>query len=439
MKRTHWLAGSVLTLAVGALASGCVVRARPAPVAVSGGVYVEGSSDYATVYPTSFAPEPIPEYRPAPPGYGYIWVDGYWDWTGYDWTWSSGYWVPERVGYAYIGPRYVYVDGRPVYYRGYWQGNNGYREYGYGGWRGAPPAAWRGSPQTAPQVWRSQPAHTTWRGTPTTSAPRSCRRRLAWRRRDPATGSGGHHAARPARRRPAPAARSAWLARWRRSARSRGASASGRLAGAPAAHAPRSRGACRPLAVGWRGPGPGGSRLRRPRPAPGPGPAPAGWHGADPTPAPAPGMAPPPAGIARRAGARGRARLAWRRPAATRRQVMVERRQATEACLPVSRQRGMPPGRVPPTGPPPGQAGGMGSGHRRRPPRRRVRRRRAPPAMGGGNAYRPPGPAPSGPGPSDGWRPPRPAGPSTASPGGGRPSPSPVRTAPAPSRGNVRK
>ena len=59
---------------------------------------VDGSSDYATVYPTTFAPEPIPEFRPAPPGYGYNWVDGYWDWTGYDWTWSSGYWVPERVG-----------------------------------------------------------------------------------------------------------------------------------------------------------------------------------------------------------------------------------------------------------------------------------------------------------------------------------------------------
>ena len=86
MKRSHWLAGPVLTLALGALASGCVVRARPAPVAVSGGVYVQGSSDYATVYPTTFAPEPIPEYRPAAPGYGYTWVDGYWDWTGQDWT-----------------------------------------------------------------------------------------------------------------------------------------------------------------------------------------------------------------------------------------------------------------------------------------------------------------------------------------------------------------
>ena len=89
MKRSHWVIGSALTLALAAAASGCVVRARPAPVVVSAGVTVDGSSDYATVYPTTFAPEPIPEYRPAPPGYGYSWVDGYWDWTGYDWTWTG--------------------------------------------------------------------------------------------------------------------------------------------------------------------------------------------------------------------------------------------------------------------------------------------------------------------------------------------------------------
>src|SRR4029078_13657809 len=67
MTRSLRLAGPVFTLAMAALASGCVVRAAPAPVAVSGGVYVDGSSDYATVYPTSFAPEPVPEFRPAPP------------------------------------------------------------------------------------------------------------------------------------------------------------------------------------------------------------------------------------------------------------------------------------------------------------------------------------------------------------------------------------
>src|SRR3954451_19812391 len=70
MKRSHWLIGSALTLALAASASGCVVRARPPPVDVRGGVTVQGISAYPTVYQPTFAPEPIPEYRPAPPGYG---------------------------------------------------------------------------------------------------------------------------------------------------------------------------------------------------------------------------------------------------------------------------------------------------------------------------------------------------------------------------------
>ena len=126
-------------------------------VVVTGTAY---TGDYATVYPTAPPPTPIAEYRPTPPGYGYMWVDGYWDWTGYDWSWNTGYWAPERPGYVYVAPRYVYVDGRPVYYRGYWQGSTGYRDYHYGGFHGAPPSGWRGTP-TVPQSngggWRVAP------------------------------------------------------------------------------------------------------------------------------------------------------------------------------------------------------------------------------------------------------------------------------------------
>src|SRR5580765_6296449 len=99
MSRSLWLAGPLVALL--ASVSGCVVRAAPQPVAVSGGVYAEAPApDYGTVYPTAAPPQPVVEYRPQPPGWGYTWVDGYWDWTGYDWSWSSGYWVPQRAGYA---------------------------------------------------------------------------------------------------------------------------------------------------------------------------------------------------------------------------------------------------------------------------------------------------------------------------------------------------
>ena len=385
MKRSHWLIGSALTLALAAPASGCVVRARPAPVVVSAGVTVDGSSDYATVYPTTFAPEPIPEYRPAPPGYGYNWVDGYWDWTGYDWTWSSGYWVPERVGYAYIAPRYVYVDGRPVYYRGYWQGDNGYREYGYGGYRGAPPAAWRGRrrprrrsggrspltrsgaaprPRRAPPPaggWRggaaTPPPATGFRGTPTTStAPPPAG---GWR-----GGAAPGPAATPGAATPPPAgmggaarlragsidgsaARDAWerqpgLARRRRGPRARAGGSRSRwsVAGRLACGHGSWRTSCDDAAAG-------GSQ---------PGMAPGGWRG------PTTGGNPPPGHGGTPPGQGG--------------------------MPPGQSAGGMAPGRMPSSGPPPGhQTGG------------------APPAMGGGNAYRPAGPRPWRSRPVDGRRP----------------------------------
>ena len=456
MKSPSLLAGTVIALAAGALVSGCVVRARtaPAPVAVSGGVYVSGNSDYATVYPSSFAPEPIPEIRPMPPGYGYVWVDGYWDWNGYDWTWSSGYWVPPRVGYAYIAPRYIYLDGRPVYYRGYWQGDNGYREYGYGGWRGAPPAAWRAQPQTAPHVWRAQPAHNTWRGT-------RPRRRRPLRR----AAAGAVALRRPRLRLPRPA-----------------------LAGAQVRRRPlRPR---LPAGAGWRA----GGAAPAPAPAPAPGagwragatPAPmpastttpsapraGGWRG--PTPAPAPGTAPPaPAPAPRRrrlegaeqplavglghagwpsAGGGCPRRAAAGAPRPGRRLRLAIRRRDTAVCsrasaarLPVTRpaarrpatwarrgRRILPaawarrilPRRRPASRPPPMGGGSSFGGGRPAPP---------PPSMGGGNSFgggRPAAPPPSMGGGSS-FR-----APSTASPGGGRPSPSPVSAprAPAPSRG----
>ena len=148
---------AVLTLA------GCMVRAQPV-VGVSATVT---SDEYGTVYPAVPPPAPIAEYRSPPPGYGYLWVDGYWDWTGYDWAWSQGYWAPERVGYVYMRPRYVMDGGRWTYQRSYWNGPQGHRDYEWGrpaarggnvapAVRGAPPPApyygnqVRGAPAAAP-------------------------------------------------------------------------------------------------------------------------------------------------------------------------------------------------------------------------------------------------------------------------------------------------
>jgi WXXGXW repeat (2 copies) len=156
-----------LMLGFGATLSACTVYTQP--VTASGGVYAEaGPAPVAdeTVYPSAPPPDPVPESPPPAPGPGYIWANGNWDWTGSEWSWNSGYWAPEQPGYVYIGPRFEFVEGRPVYYRSYWRGPGGRREYGYGG-RGAPPAAWRARPASDPVAWRGEPAHNqAWHSSP---------------------------------------------------------------------------------------------------------------------------------------------------------------------------------------------------------------------------------------------------------------------------------
>jgi hypothetical protein len=77
----------------------------------------------------SIGPPPPPRVmaiRPAAPGPGFVWVDGYWYPVGRRYRWHQGYW--SRAPYAgarWIGPRY---DGRQ-YYSGYWEGDRGRFEH----------------------------------------------------------------------------------------------------------------------------------------------------------------------------------------------------------------------------------------------------------------------------------------------------------------------
>ncbi len=186
---SRWIAGG-FWLGLAATAAGCYVApAGPPPATVAAG-------DQGTAYPTTPPPDPIPEYPPPSPGWGYTWIGGYWDWSGYDWSWEPGYWAPQDAAYAYIGPRFVFIDGRPVYYRPYWRGPGGRVVYGYGP-RGAPPAAFRARPSVAPHTWRAEPAHSGgWRTAPGAAtfhgAPAAGRPAAPMR---PAPGGGGFHPA----------------------------------------------------------------------------------------------------------------------------------------------------------------------------------------------------------------------------------------------------
>lgn len=64
------------------------------------------------------APPPPRVIAPPPPRYGYVWVPGYWRWSGHHHIWVNGYWVRERRGYHWVpahwvqrGPYWHFVPG----------------------------------------------------------------------------------------------------------------------------------------------------------------------------------------------------------------------------------------------------------------------------------------------------------------------------------------
>jgi hypothetical protein len=104
-----------LTLAsILALVAGCVV-VRPAPVAA---VYAEPSEVVVDAAP----PPPLYEAVAVAPGPGFVWIGGYYHWSGARWVWNRGHYEhPPRAGARWFGPRYEVRGGRRVYIRGYWR------------------------------------------------------------------------------------------------------------------------------------------------------------------------------------------------------------------------------------------------------------------------------------------------------------------------------
>ena len=84
----------------------------------SGGIYV---GEPSVAYANSMPPPALYETMTPSPGYGYVWIDGYWHWNSFEWVWVSGRWVQEQQGYYYVQPYYDYgYDGGYTYTPGYW-------------------------------------------------------------------------------------------------------------------------------------------------------------------------------------------------------------------------------------------------------------------------------------------------------------------------------
>src|SRR5262245_14116895 len=109
MKLNRLFAGILgLTLLAGG-ATGCVIRAR-------------GGGHVAYVVDTR---PPAPRARYVAPRPGYVYVDGYWYWTGARYDWVEGYYVAERPGYYYVQGTWSHNHGRHHWKPGYWARGGG--------------------------------------------------------------------------------------------------------------------------------------------------------------------------------------------------------------------------------------------------------------------------------------------------------------------------
>ncbi len=109
------------------LAPACSVYPQPA--------YVSGSMEVQAV----IVPEPPPPpltvvvVETPTPGPDYLWMSGYWDWSGYQYAWVEAHWEPPHYGYYWSPPSHVNVSGSVNYTPGHWKQSPGGKSKGYSG------------------------------------------------------------------------------------------------------------------------------------------------------------------------------------------------------------------------------------------------------------------------------------------------------------------
>jgi hypothetical protein len=110
MTEPRFRAASLVAISVLAMAlGGCVVAVRPAPAYyVGGGVAVE-------------PPPPRVEVYGVPPQPGYIWLGGYWNWTGSRHEWVAGHWERPHPGERWVPHRWVHERDGWHLSQGHWE------------------------------------------------------------------------------------------------------------------------------------------------------------------------------------------------------------------------------------------------------------------------------------------------------------------------------
>lgn len=77
--------------------------------------------DHDEEYVEHAPPAPYVEVVPPMPGPTYVWVPGYWYWTGRGYVWQPGrYAVPPAPGHVWVRHGWVFHNGRYRYVPGRW-------------------------------------------------------------------------------------------------------------------------------------------------------------------------------------------------------------------------------------------------------------------------------------------------------------------------------
>jgi hypothetical protein len=66
-------------------------------------------------------PAPIVEVRPPAPAPGWVWMDGYWNWSGGRHVWIRGRWVAPHPGYHWVGHHWVHEHDGWRLEEGHWE------------------------------------------------------------------------------------------------------------------------------------------------------------------------------------------------------------------------------------------------------------------------------------------------------------------------------
>jgi hypothetical protein len=74
-----------------------------------------------TIQVNSPPPADKPEERTTAPGFGHIWVAGYWDYLDGNYVWRPGRWVQGKPDYEYVRARYEMVNQAWVFHRPHWK------------------------------------------------------------------------------------------------------------------------------------------------------------------------------------------------------------------------------------------------------------------------------------------------------------------------------